>query len=489
MSSESWDIITGDCREILDTLPERSVQCVVTSPPYWGQRSYGNEDWEGGDPDCAHHGSQRFDTPVSEKQSSNKASSVEASTCTNCPATRSDQGIGLEVDVQQWVDEIVGVFRKVWRVLRDDGTLWLNLGDKYWGTGGGNNNTGLTGRPMPEGDVDERGSPRHDRNTWKQKDGLKSKDLIGLPWRLAFALQADGWYLRRDIIWHKPNPMPESATDRPSTAHEYVFLLTKKPRYFYDQDAVRTAISENTHARYKDHNRVNPKAVPTGWDSRVGEGGHGTVHKLGRTPSNPVKQNTSFSAAINKPVDAANLRSVWTIPTQSFSGPHYATYPEKLVEPCIKAGTSEKGECPECGAPWKRTIVTGESSWQACKDAGWTGKHGVMGSAAMPTVGTELAPDGVSTGGLGWAASRETTGWQPTCTHDSEPVPQTILDPFSGAGTTGLVAARFGRRYIGIELNLEYAEMSRRRIAEAVGATSPEIADELGMPVQAAMFE
>ena len=172
----------------------------------------------------------------------------------------------------------------------------------------------------------------------------------------------------------------------------------------------------------------------------------------------------------------ASLRSVWTIPTQSFSGPHYATYPEKLVEPCIKSGTSEKGECPECGAPWKRVI---ETTQQILSETG----HGSRGDAkrhpAYRTDEPEARTRRINT----------TLGWQPTCAHDAEPVPQTILDPFSGAGTTGLVAARFGRRYIGIELNPEYAEMSRRRIAETVGSTSPEIADELGVPVQAAMFE
>lgn len=347
MSSESWEILTGDCRAILDTLPERSVQCVVTSPPYWGQRDYGV-----------------------------------------------DGMIGLEADVETWVAVMVDVFRKVWRVLRDDGTLWINLGDKYAGSGGaggdyrpGGLKDGVQGGPVAS-PVRHKFHETSDAGRRERKllemDGLKAKDLMGLPWRAAFALQANGWYLRRDIIWHKPNPMPESATDRPATAHEYVFLLTKKPRYFYDAAGVR-----------EDGPTYTRKA-----------GGYTRDHQINANGSKPFQGKGGFADSDVTTV-GRSLRSVWTISTQSFSGPHYATFPEKLVEPCIKAGS---------------------------------------------------APGDL------------------------------VLDPFSGAGTTGLVAARFGRRYIGIELNPEYAEMSRKRIADSIGATSVETADELGVPVQGLMF-
>ena len=402
------NIIVGDCRQILETLPEQSVQCVVTSPPYWGQRDYGV-----------------------------------------------DGMIGLEADVHTWLTVMVDVFRGVRRVLRDDGTVWLNLGDKYAGSGGAGGDYNAGGLKAEQSGTGPSASTK--------QSGFKQKDLMGLPWRVALALQDDGWYLRRDIIWHKPNPMPESATDRPATAHEYVFLLTKQPRYFYDADAVRTAISENTHARYKDHDRANPKAVPTGWDASVGEGGHGTVHKLGRTKSNPVKQNTSMSAAINKPVNSANLRSVWKIATQAFGGAHYATYPEKLVEPCIQAGTSEAGECPECGAPWKRVVDISYGKSPVHGRGSVVGRHEISGQNNFDGKGYPRI-----------AKLTETLGWQPTCDHKLEPIPQTVLDPFSGAGTTGLVAARFDRNYIGIELNPEYAAMSRKRIADRVGVTDPE---------------
>ena len=395
--SES-NIIVGDCRQILETLPEQSVQCVVTSPPYWGQRDYGV-----------------------------------------------DGMIGLEADVYTWLAVMVEVFRGVRRVLRDDGTVWLNLGDKYAGSGGaggdynpGGLKAGVTGGPSAS----------------TKQSGFKQKDLMGLPWRLAFALQDDGWYLRRDIIWHKPNPMPESATDRPSTAHEYVFLLTKQPRYFYDADAVRRPVAESSIQRVNQNNG-NPK-----FDGA-----------RERRMNSTVTTGDTLDPAKLVPENGAALRSVWKIATQAFSGPHYATYPEKLVEPCIMAGTSEAGECPECGAPWERVVETEHKihkNWFGDKQS-VRHARGNAGNSYKEIVG------------------RHTTGWQQSCEHPAPPVPQTVLDPFSGAGTTGLVAARFDRNYIGIELNPEYAEMSRKRIADRVGVTDPDELDP-GEQAQGRMF-
>ena len=373
------NIMVGDCREVLDALTEHSVQCVVTSPPYWGQRDYGT----------------------------------------------AQKGIGLEADVTEWVDSIVQVFQKVRRVLRDDGTVWLNLGDKYAGSGGaggdynpGGLKNGVTGGPVAS----------------TRQSGLKQKDLIGLPWRVAFALQADGWYLRRDIIWHKPNPMPESATDRPSTAHEYIFLLTKQPHYFYDADAVKNPVKQDWGTR----NRTDGKYHNEG---------------SGLTPH----------SGLEKSYTTGNMRSVWKIATQPFGGAHYATYPEKLVEPCIKAGTSERGECPACGAPWERVVDISYGKSPVHGRGSVVGRHEISGQNNFDGKGYPRI-----------AKLTETLGWQPTCEHKREPIPQTVLDPFSGAGTTGLVAMRLGRSYTGIELNPEYAAMSRKRIVERVGATSPD---------------
>jgi site-specific DNA-methyltransferase (cytosine-N4-specific) len=327
----SWDILEGCALRRLPELPDESVQCVVTSPPYWGLRDYGV-----------------------------------------------DGQIGLEETPAEWLDRMVAVFHEVLRVLRADGTCWVNVGDSYA--------TGTTSDrgPTHTGTHGYWENPQVNKRINGREYGLKPKDLVGIPWMLAFALRADGWYLRQDIIWAKPNPMPESARDRCTKSHEYIFLLTKSGRYYYDFDAMQEPVTGNAHSR---GNGINPKAykMPDGWDSSSGNGGHGSIHKQGRekgkTPQS--KQNESFSAAVTDPVASRNRRSVWTIPTQAFSEAHFATFPEALVEPCIKAGSKEG---------------------------------------------------------------------------------DTILDPFAGSGTTGVVALRHGRNFIGIELSPEYAAMARRRI-------------------------
>ena len=300
-------ILNGDCRDVLRTLPPGSVNCCVTSPPYFGLRDYG----------------------------------VAGQ-------------IGLEPTPDAYVAEMVAVFADVRRVLRDDGTLWLNLGDSYAMSTKG---AGGSGKQHTNA-----GSVHADRS-WRIPLGLKPKDLIGIPWRVAFALQADGWYLRSSIIWHKPNPMPESVRDRPTSAHENIFLLAKSERYFFDADAVRVP-----YARDWDENNGGSWAQGKGDAQRVAERGKAGTHS-GAYPM-PDK-------------GGANIRNVWTVATQPFVGAHFATFPPALIEPCIKAG------CPAGG---------------------------------------------------------------------------TVLDPFGGAGTTGLVADRLQRHAVLIELNPEYTEMARHRI-------------------------
>jgi len=300
-------ILHGDCRAVLPTLPEASVQCVVTSPPYYALRDYG----------------------------------VAGQ-------------IGLEASPDAYVAEMVAVFREVRRVLRDDGTCWLNIGDSYAGGGGFSpgapsnavSKTGLYGGAKQGG--------------IKPGKGIKAKDLLMIPARVALALQADGWYLRSDIIWHKPNPMPESVTDRPTSAHEHVFLLTKRAAYYYDADAVREACSDDSHG--------SPNVTP-GWKNEALGQGSGNLGKW-----------TAEQKAFGR-----NARNVWTIATHSYSGAHFATMPPELVERCIKAG-SRPGDA--------------------------------------------------------------------------------VLDPFSGAGTTALVADRLGRNAIGIELNPTYAAMANHRVTD-----------------------
>ena len=302
----AFELLQGDCLQQLATLPAASVQCCVTSPPYWGLRDYGTAGQ-----------------------------------------------LGLEATPDEYVANMVAVFRAVRRVLRDDGTLWLNLGDSY---AGNSNNT----RGEGAGGGKERGKAMGFGTLPQKKDydGIKPKDLVGIPWRVAFALQADGWYLRQDIIWHKPNPMPESVTDRCTKAHEYIFLLTKSARYYYDNEAVK-------------EDAVRAGDVPGG-------NGHYIQHSAGG------HNKDGLTACGQKPVaETRNKRSVWTVTTKPFKGAHFATFPPDLIEPCILAGS------------------------------------------AADTL---------------------------------------VLDPFSGAGTTGVVAVQHGRRYIGIELNPDYLEMSRKRI-------------------------
>lgn len=282
----------GEVLDILRTLQDESINCCVTSPPYWGLRDYGTAEWQGGDAECDHiqsenkHGGDRADRNQEgyKKQYKN--------ICPKCGAIRKDKQLGLEKTPEEYVARMVEIFREVRRVLRKDGTLWLNLGDSYNGSGG-------AGGDYNAGGIKE-GQPKYKgRNT----GSLKPKDLVGIPWRVAFALQADGWWLRQDIIWHKPNPMPESVTDRCTKAHEYVFLMSKSAKYYYDSDAVK----ENTASICT---RKRASAF-----RQQDENPNNTLTTVGR-----------------------NKRSVWTVTTKPFKEAHFATFPRDLIRPMIQAG-------------------------------------------------------------------------------------------------------------------------------------------------------
>jgi len=277
---------------------------------------------------------------------------------------------------------------------------------------------------------------------------MKHKDLIGIPWMLAFALREDGWYLRQDIIWAKPNPMPESVTDRCTKAHEYLFLLTKSPRYFYDADAIREPVTSTGGASF------GPQTKKV---DRV-DAGHG------RSPTGDLVQSRALSdpAERNHPL-GRNKRSVWTIPTQSYHGAHFATFPERLVEPCIKAGTSEKGCCPACGAPWKRVVDRLPNPSKGFN----TGDDLTGGAPNMG--GNRQTSAGLHRNGTNVAMPRFMVGWVPSCScHAGDPVPCAVLDPFCGSGTTVAVAARLGRRGIGTDLNAAYLTLAQKRVADAM---------------------
>jgi DNA modification methylase len=409
--TQTWHLLTGDVRERLTELPDASVQCCVTSPPYWGLRDYGI-----------------------------------------------DGQLGLEPTPDAYVASMVAVFRLVRRVLRGDGTLWLNLGDSYAaGKQGRDDNDPVTRAAMDahgHGGGVKLQSKGNTGKARKPPDGLKPKDLVGIPWRLAFALQADGWYLRSDIIWNKPNPMPESVTDRPTKSHEYVFLLTKSAKYFYDAEAVRekaTALPQQRLTAVKNQPSAEARAR-VGGQNPTCQGGTGTDR---------------------------NARSVWTITTQPYPDAHFATFPEALPERCITAGTSERGACPLCGAGWGRVVEKGSRMPEPEHrhppkrlEPGQAGNVGAgnMGFRASKASGKEMSA---------WKADHPdtTTGWHPSCECPAaDPVPQRVLDPFAGSGTTGQVAIRLGRSFLGIELNPEYAGLARTRIGGAAPLFAQEIA-------------
>jgi DNA modification methylase len=551
--SACWQLIEGDCRVTLRALAAGSVQTCVTSPPYFGLRDYATGEWEGGDSECAH----RIKNPEVDARTStlgpNRSELAESNTayqhgkvfrdlCGRCGARRVDRQIGLEPSPDEFVVALVGVFREVRRVLRDDGTVWCNLGDSY-GPG---------------------------------------KQLLGVPWRFAFAMQRDGWVLRQEVVWKKPNPMPESVTDRCTKSHEQIFMFAKGFRapgrfaHITDDDARWLALFVDTEGNitvkrtrevcgiqiavagtcrplleraqsiagvgnilerpgtnapvfyWQVSNkaardlllRLYPHLIVKQRQARIGIHIESLTGRAGRPPSNERqallerlweanKACNSFgdpdlswvpepdvfllskgpryfydADAIREPQDTLgerhegrsgyrddhpsknggyatmerslhpagrNKRSVWTVATQPYPGAHFATFPPKLIEPCILAGCPERA-CRECGAPWTR-VVEREGGRPATRgEQAWTNGSG--------TFQRDNPGGGVSN----LSGPSRTVGWEPSCRHDAPTVPGTVLDPFAGAGTTGVVALRHDRSFIGCELSRDYVRMARDRI-------------------------
>ncbi len=494
------DLYTGDCRAVLRSLPAESVHCAVTSPPYLGLRDY------------------------------SAPSSTWADGWVGC--------LGSEPTLALYLAHIVEVFAEVRRVLRPEGVVWINLGDVYSGSSGAQSrpNGSDTGTTLQGSMLHARQINAHPHQTHTgslKKYGLKNKDRVGLPHRVIFALQDAGWYFRDEIVWRKPSPMPGSQRDRTTNAHEFVFLLTKRPKYFFDDIAIAEPVTGNARPRGK--NGVNPRA---------------------HSGPNGSKQNASWSKAIGAAglVATRTKRSVWTIAAQPFIAElckacgayyhegarklpkytnekgeerpicecgrydawlsHYASFPEALPSICIKAGTSEKGCCSSCGAPWVRVS---ESLAKKKTPAGWDtskdrpsgpriGRYpGAKGAAPdlhhspeqanrLPngrSLGYRsgnkdrrikgLCPNSVNMGSsVPWdslEAGRITIGWKPTCKCDLQPalfhgtptvVPCTVLDLFNGTGRTGLAALKLDRRYIGIDVKSEYIQLARCYISEEI---------------------
>lgn len=502
----TFNIINGDALDVLASIESNLLHVCVTSPPYYGLRDYGSPPriW-GGQPQCDHvwgvtipqdKRHQYTAANSGEKQTaSEEYPKVRGAYCTKCNAWRG--AFGLEPTPELYVEHAVAIFREVRRVLRNDGTLWCNLGDSYAGGGHGGGGNGRAGFD-PEIDKNQQASWRAGNRT---PVGLKAKDLIGIPWMMAFALRADGWYLRSDNLWSKLNAMPESvkgtrwekckikvashrtqdqgyvaagehrgnvhgnledqpsadylpclgcdkcsANDgyvlrkgswRPTRAHEYMFQFTKTADYYSDGEAVMEEAVGGQSAKSASFKRSGSK--------------RGVAH-VGQS----VGTHREERAAVAYNGETRNKRSVWSLASQPFKEAHFAVFPPALVEPCILSSTSEYGCCSVCKAPYARMLITERNG----------------ATLASPDKLDRIATEGALSGGakakqLGPNVQRTTTaGWRKTCDCPGDAiVPATAFDPFSGAGTTGLVALSLKRNYLGIDVNSDYCEMARRRLA------------------------
>lgn len=408
IDKKDFVILNGNSVDVLKTLEDCSVDCCITSPPYYGLRDYGTGKWVGGDENCNHVRDNKVGSSNSTghkgmaEVGSYAGDAIYKTVCPKCGAVRIDEQIGLEESPEEYIENLVKVFREVKRVLKDRGTLWVNIGDSYAGSGKGRNSDGSACAGMLQ--QTSRGTT--EGILFKSNGGqAKPKDLIGIPWMLAFALRNDGWYLRQDIIWHKPNPMPESVTDRFTKSHEYIFLLSKSPQYYFDhesamevatgydgrQDTFLKGSPKYTGVDYgqseqsfasQGHERWKFRKVEVTEKSKYADGdAYGSLY----APNSIKQKGNTYVQSLKDGIPMRNKRDVWEIGVGNYKGAHFATYPIELVENCLLCG------CPVGG---------------------------------------------------------------------------TVLDPFSGSGTTGICAVANGRKYIGIELNKEYIELSNERFDE-----------------------
>lgn len=416
-------ILQGDCIEGLKNIPDKSVDCCVTSPPYFGLRDYGTT-----------------------------------------------EQIGLEETPELFIEKLTEVFTEVKRILKKEGTLWLNLGDSYWG------GKGQSATQSPEEAVkrnkeglaitsehQQLGGKGYTRPTDKKHLSIKPKDLVGIPWMVAFALRSSGWYLRQDIIWHKPNPMPESVTDRCTKSHEYIFLMSKSKQYYYDADAIKTPILEDKgpqtfggkKARESQMNGGDPRnGHRSDKNSQLGKvwKPKGYEHR-GTGDQKLTGHSGNFDSDGNLIGDGmANKKSVWTVTTKPFSEAHFATFPQDLIVDCIKAGCPEF-VCNKCGRARER-IVENEykihENWYGDKSKESKHSRGKAGNSYKEKIGINQ---------VGFTDCGCNAGFSPGI----------VLDPFMGAGTTALVSRKLNRNFIGFELNPEYIKIAEKRLQNELG--------------------
>lgn len=483
-------------REGLRLLPDESVHTVITSPPYWSQRDYGTAPvmW-GGDPDCDHvwDTNRRYqDSPIrqgdegvgfhdAEKTKAQRWTTSEF--CVTCGAWMGQ--LGLESHPDAFVAHLVEVFREVRRVLRPDGICWVNLGDSYAGGGKAGKNPEYQKRHKPFGkevdpsDFGKFGVPMG------VPAGLKAKDLVGIPWRFALAAQEDGWWLRSAFPWLKKNCMPESCTDRMTTAHEYWFMLTKSPKYHYDIAAGR---KQHLFNRWTGSKKVDAAVLDAVHDGQAGTssllraGKNLNLHPEGgrnrRTTDawmetldleiaeleHDLRVLKEFKANGGLIVDHEGTPIAARSPTLPYKGAHFAVFPPPLIEPLLGMATSEKGACSQCGAPWRRQVKRPERPQverdgkvgRNERDGGIHNEHGIERTGLSHNKYNQ------------WLAANppQTVGWEPSCTCDAPTRPCVVLDPFSGSGTTGMVALKMGRDYVGIDLNANYLPMAEARLLD-----------------------
>jgi DNA modification methylase len=433
-------VLVGDARAVLAGLPAESVHCAITSPPYFGLRNYSTEPVEwGGSPGCEHVWSDKLGERKSQAQqdngpgggvwnavsrgqdsSANRTAFVSSmgTTCSLCGCWRGE--LGAEPTPELYVAHLVEVFAAVRRVLRQDGTLWVVIGDSF-----------AANRSYQV--ADSKWKDVGNSLSMRVPSGLQGKELIGIPWLFAFAMRRNGWLIRQELIWSKSSCMPESVTDRCTRAHETVFMFVRQGRYFYDGEAIKEQAQS---------------------DLMDGRRGDGAGYSFKETV--PV---THMGVGTN----GRNKRSVWTVNPEPLAEPHYAAYPSKLVDPMVRAGTSERGVCAACLAPWRRVVEydRGGPSTKAEREA--AGELRTTFYAPNSDTPTGRTP-GSDTRGLP-SVNVKTLDWLPTCTCNADdPRPATVLDPFAGAGTTGLAAQRLSRDAILIELNPQYCEIIEKRL-------------------------